>query len=681
MPPRLLHGDLDAIVAKALRKEPERRYATVEALREDVARHLAGEVVTAREGARLYAFGRFVGRNRLMVGATALLLLAILGGSLGIAWQARRAEIEAHKATAVKNFLVNIFNDNGRDNPDGAKARATTAEQLLDLGAKRIHNEMQDAPDVRAELLGTIGGLYSDLDLSDRALGLLQEQVDTLHKLYSNAPNAQIAEAEVRLGEAQSVAGRYQEAEYSLTTALQTLDDLHDRSSLIRATAYEWLAQSALQSRPVADPAAERYANNALHIIETSHPQDSLRIAVLAELGRIAFWRKNFSAAEGFFKEALALLQMPQFNQKKTDLAGVHIEYGELLQRVQRYDEAEVELRMSIALYLTQVGPDYPQTLRAQEDLGGLLYERGRLAEARPIMASALRSFENVRGVDDLAWTTDARIYFARLLLARGEIEAAGKLFEQSIASLRDHAPTSVYLAIALRWQTEFLTAQGQWKNAELAVAEARAGLAKFYGESHERYAGALLAEAALRLAQLDARRAEALYQQVLDLWPPPADQIPDIYTYSSLGLSRVRLLQGRPAEAAQLAKQVLDRLLASPQADSFRAQEAAAQLWLGTALLQQGDAAMALPHLQRAVALREAMDDSASPWLAQARIALAECRLDRGELNEGRQLLMLAAAAQNQHPDLGAQLRQPLQKAQAHLRQVAGRRPAPADQ
>ncbi|HZR35559.1 MAG TPA: protein kinase [Nevskia sp.] len=676
VPPRLLRGDLDAIVAKALRKEPEKRYATVEALREDVARHLAGETVAAREGAKLYAASRFLRRNWLATAATAAVLLAIVGGSFGIAWQARRAEYEARKATAVKDFVVGIFKANGIDNPDGAKARATTAEQLLDLGAKRIRDEMQGVPEVRAELLGTIGGLYTDLNLGERAITLLQEQIGVLQRIYGDSSNKAVADARVRLASAQVIANESSEAEQTLQKAMNTMDQLGDHTSITRARALHLLAHIAYQSKPIADPAAEQYALESIRITEAFHPEDTLRIATLIELARISARRKDNAAAESWFQKALYLEQQAPFNKRPSDLAGIRLEYGDMLSRDQKYDQAEKELREALAEYLSQVGPEFPQTSRAKEDLAGVLFETGRLNEARPLMAEALSSLERTRGVDDLEWTADARIYFARLLFARGEFEEADRLFDQSESSLRAHAPASVYFPINLRWRAELLTAQGRWVEAEKAIAEAKIGIAHFYGEQHERYAGALLAEANLRLAEQDARLAESLYQRVIEQWPGSSGHASDSFVYSRLGLARVRLQQKQPADAELLIQQVLARTEASPEANYLLMQEAAARLWLGEAQLQLGKLPEAQQSLRRAVSLRESMDSPSSPWLAQARVLLAACLFEKGEGAEASGLLKQAAAILLPRRSLGAQFLKPLQLIQ-HERRLAPLVPA----
>jgi tetratricopeptide (TPR) repeat protein len=654
VPAHRLRGDLDAIVARCLRKEPSHRYASVDALKLDIERSRVGLPIAAREGARLYVLGRFVRRWRWAVTAGAALLLTLTAGLIGVTWQARRAAIEAQRAAAVKNSLLDIFKQNALDNPGGIKARTTTAEQLLDLGVQRIHEHLHELPETQAELLGTIGRLYADLDLSDRAVALLAEQVETLHRLKSVDPG-ELADAEVQLGIAQVVAGRYLDAERTLSLALKRLDALNDRDSATRAQALEGLAQIAFQTRPADDPAAADFERQALDLLEARYPLDDRRITALIGMARIHARRGEYQAAERRLREALELEERPSFRRMPSDLGSIHAEYGEMLRRARRYQDAQRELSQAIAIYLSQVGPDFPPLLRARQQLALVTFERGRLAEARSQLEEVLKIFERVRGPDDLEWTVDARTSFARVLLARGELETAEREIESAIHTLRAHGPASVYYPIARGVQAELFIARGRWSEAEAAISDARAGIAQFYGPAHQRYAGVLLTEAELRLAQGDAARAEPLYRQLLDPAPWGGDDA-DRDANARLGLARVRLIQGRIQDAAALAQTVLDGMLTAPGAEPMPDREAAARLWLGQALRRAGKRGAALGHLQRAVELREAIDDTNSPWLAQARLALARCLKERGAADRANELRASALGALMRHGRLGPQ-------------------------
>jgi non-specific serine/threonine protein kinase/serine/threonine-protein kinase len=109
---RRLVGDLDTIVATALRKEPEHRYSSVERLSDDIRRFLEGLPVTARPTTVGYRVRKFVRRNRPMVAAAALVFVSLLGGLLSTAWQAKVAErnrMEAEQRFNQVRRLANTF--------------------------------------------------------------------------------------------------------------------------------------------------------------------------------------------------------------------------------------------------------------------------------------------------------------------------------------------------------------------------------------------------------------------------------------------------------------------------------------------------------------------------------------------------------------------------------------------
>ncbi|HEX8251079.1 MAG TPA: protein kinase [Pyrinomonadaceae bacterium] len=100
--PQALRGDLDNIVLKALKKEPNRRYSSVEQFAEDIRRHLSDLPVLARPDTLSYRATKFINRNRMAVFAGLLVFLTLIGGIVATLWQARRAE--ANQIRAEKRF-------------------------------------------------------------------------------------------------------------------------------------------------------------------------------------------------------------------------------------------------------------------------------------------------------------------------------------------------------------------------------------------------------------------------------------------------------------------------------------------------------------------------------------------------------------------------------------------------
>src|ERR1019366_37052 len=167
VPVRLIRGDLDAIVAKALRLEPDRRYTTVEELRFDVQRAVRGEPVAAREGARLYVLSRLLRRYRWAAAAAAAIFVSLAGG-LGIAaWQAKRVAIErdiarrdAAREEAVRYSLTRLFRSAIADQ----STQPTTAKTMIDNSAQRVLREYHDQPQLAGQIVLTLADLYGALE-------------------------------------------------------------------------------------------------------------------------------------------------------------------------------------------------------------------------------------------------------------------------------------------------------------------------------------------------------------------------------------------------------------------------------------------------------------------------------------------------------------------------------------
>src|SRR5581483_1788001 len=194
---RALAGDLDSIVLMALRKEPSRRYSSVEALRADIGAFLANEPVQARKGSALYLARKYVRRHALAVTAASTFVLLLAGFSVATAIQSSRlarerdrAALERDRAARVSAFLVHLFKV---ADPTEAKGNRVTAREILDKGAARIRQELHDEPEVQATLMDTLGNVYASLGLYEEARGFLRDALKSRRRLLGN-DSAAVAE-------------------------------------------------------------------------------------------------------------------------------------------------------------------------------------------------------------------------------------------------------------------------------------------------------------------------------------------------------------------------------------------------------------------------------------------------------------------------------------------------------
>lgn len=169
----VLRGDLDAIMAKALRLRPEDRYPSVDALAADLNRWLAQRPVVARRGSWRYRAGRFAARHRWAVALACLLLLSLVAGIGTAAWQAGEvarerdlALLESQRASAALAFQREIFR---RARPAQHRGREPTASELLDLGEQMLSGRSELEPGVRATLIEELSRSRASLGAYDAA--------------------------------------------------------------------------------------------------------------------------------------------------------------------------------------------------------------------------------------------------------------------------------------------------------------------------------------------------------------------------------------------------------------------------------------------------------------------------------------------------------------------------------
>jgi serine/threonine-protein kinase len=173
---RELRGDLDNIIAKALKKSPRERYRTVCELSDDLQRWLDNEPVRARRDSVLYRMRKFAGRNRMAVAGGALVLTSLAAASVITSMEmleARRqrdeARLQAKRAEAEERFANMVMEQTG---PSG---RPLTREEMIDRSVELLDEQYGNDPRFIANALIPISGRYMDLGNTDKELAALQK--------------------------------------------------------------------------------------------------------------------------------------------------------------------------------------------------------------------------------------------------------------------------------------------------------------------------------------------------------------------------------------------------------------------------------------------------------------------------------------------------------------------------
>jgi serine/threonine protein kinase/Tfp pilus assembly protein PilF len=475
---RALAGDLDNIIAMAMRKEPERRYGSAQQLAGDIQRHLDGLPVIARRDTLSYRSAKFVKRHWLPVGigmGAAFLIVAfaitayeqslrIADERDRVAQQRERAENERARAEEVSRFLVNLFK---LTDPQENRGNQVTARELLDSGAKRLRAGLQDQPNTKSALLSTVGAVYDSLGQFQVAEPILDESL----RLQSSSDEVSRVNTLLELGRARMGAGDLSAAEAPLQEALRIsqsqfgarsaqsghvlwgLGMLRFEQGRISESKELFVRSLGLLEGASAPPSdlssvlddlasvyvreqqwtlAKQSYERALEIDKRELGDDHPRLAIyLGNLATVAENMGDLKRAEALFLEAIERNERA-YGDRHPETAAAKENYGLLLQREGRLNEAEPQLREALAAKLALYGAAHYRVGYAHVSLALLLHDKGDLAGSESEFRQALSVYDKSLPLNH-QYRASLLMHFARLMVDRGRPEQALGMSEQSI--------------------------------------------------------------------------------------------------------------------------------------------------------------------------------------------------------------------------------------------------------
>ena len=432
---RRLRGDLDTIVLAALRKEPDRRYPTVERMAEDLRRHLAGLPVTARPDTWRYRTGKFLRRRGALVSLAASLAIVLLGSTVNATVQSARLRRqsewvarEREKAEQSADFLVRLFSS---VDPVPSRGHAVTAREVLDRGAARIRQELGDQPELRARMMDAMGRAYLGLGLYRRAEPLLDSALAIRRRVHW---------------------GDHADVASSLLAAA----DLNRSQARFAAADSLYRAVIAMRRR-LAGP---------------DHPESLAGLNGLASTVRA---RGEPARSADLYRQALERgRRLPASDHVEvmhslTGLAGALTDLGEL-------ERAEVLLREALTTGRKVLGEDAPAVALTLHDLGRTLYRRGRGQEAEAVLQEALEVGRRAEG-DIHPRTAFYLTGLAAVLRANGRLARAERFYREAMEIQREALPPGhEQTATVLAGLGEVLLAVSNPRAAEPYLREALGG-------------------------------------------------------------------------------------------------------------------------------------------------------------------------------------------------------------
>lgn len=435
---RRLSGDLDNIVLKALRKEPNRRYTSAEQFAQDIQRHLDGFPVVARPDTVGYRARKFVQRHRASVTAASLVAAALLLGMAGTTYYAQRAEhayglekTQREHADRLAGDLREVLASLASDVDTAIQTRgATEARQLLfGESRKRLERLETEYPAdaalqfdlslVRERLGDAIGGVRSGSGFDrDGALEHYQAALKTRESLLQASPSDQrlaaaVAGALVKVGDMlrdksaiDAALTNYQRAE-NLLLAIPAADRTHETTRrLIAASLSSGQALATKQQRASAQSSYQAALSAAEETLLTNPGDDDTkrdRTVALLALGDLARSSGDLDEARRRYDAALAqrrslALGSPEGSRQKRDLAVALFSLGSV-QLDQKDTQAAIASLTEANDLVDQLLRDDPNDARARRDAA--LY-RGKLAEVAFVAGNADEAIRLQRdAVDD----------------------------------------------------------------------------------------------------------------------------------------------------------------------------------------------------------------------------------------------------------------------------------------
>ncbi|MEM7082079.1 MAG: serine/threonine-protein kinase [Pseudomonadota bacterium] len=423
-----LAGDLDRILLKALHKDPQQRYESVDAFVRDLDRYSNGLPVEARDDTLGYRVSKFVGRNKLKVGAATVTMLAVVAGLGFSLWQAGiardqsiKAQAQLQRAEAVSQFLGDVLLSPSV-NWDGALQAGPNARiaDVLTLADKKLDSELEDYPEVRVELyhkiseaLGAVDQMQASLDVQNKAFALAEDTLPRTSPLR--------VDAYYRLATSLSDVGQLDEAIGVFEQGLALADEQSDTPTLIKLYLMNDLALTYAEGHQYekARVIMQDTIDAASDVLGPGlHPPHTLGYA---NLGSIHMALGQLDVAERHYKTGLEAHALYP-DQTQSIGAILHERYARLA--IFKRDYSDARARYETALELNNAAFGIPNTTSAETKmrLAHVLVFLGELDQARGYIDEVEQDY-GARLDYDSAWIY--HLALGHLRLARGETKPA----------------------------------------------------------------------------------------------------------------------------------------------------------------------------------------------------------------------------------------------------------------
>ena len=694
---RMLRGDIETIVLKALEKDRERRYQSADELRRDIDHYLKGQPISARPPSVRYQLSIFARRNKVLVTSVALVFLILVFGIVAttsmyfraetarLAEQEQRdeARIAARRAEMVNEFLEGMLSS---ADPRNVGPNMPVRE-VLDKAAAGLGAELESQPEIRAALHDTLGRSYMALRLYDQADVQLTQALDMRVDLYGER-HPLTASTLNQVGMLRRQQRRLDESEEHLRRAyrirLELFGEEHpDVAESLHALAFshvqlpgykdaEALFRGALtmrqkllgEHRSVAETLedlgtllvragrfeeGEPLLQEALELRRKLFGNDHFNVATsLTFLGEIYFRRGDYAKAESLHREQIRILRGIFGAQGNRDLAYALSDLANVAEAQGRLDEAEPLYRESVTMARRVTSED--GACLAVNNFAAFLRDQGRYREAEPLSLEVYRHWKPVSVSGCYAAQN-----LALVLMELGRHQEAEALFREAERRWRTiHNTNHPKLAVALTglgrlmmWREDFSTAERYFREA-LVIRQKR------LGKDNPEIAVSMIHLAGV-LHVLGQPGAEAMHDEALRLLREEVgDRHPHV-VWAINRLARSKLDEGDHAASKALFREAVEIERRHPRRKN--PDLAHSMAGIADVLVADGSETTAEPLLREALEIQRVRFAKGDRRTALTQSALGACLTAQGRFDEAEPLLVdahaiIEASYGTEHPE-----------------------------
>lgn len=421
-----LKGDLDNIVLKSLRKEPERRYGSADQLLQDIRHFQKNEPISARTENPGYLVKKFIQRNRTAVSAAAIIAFILVATVIFSLIQARNTEIERLKTEQVNTFLQEML---ASPNPfeDGLDVKVV---DILDQTADRIDEQLLNQPEVEASVRRTLGITYRELGDIEKAHAQLSQALDIQNQLY-DPPNAELSETQAEMAKTVQLEGNYETADSLLNLAYTSDLELFGRESTTIAARLGDMGSIQWDMGNFEE--AESLLRESLQLEQLLRQPNHEKIAM--SLGNLA----TLLSSQGHLEEALELyrreLEIYRFNyedDQHPSIPQVLSHIGVILDDLEQFEEARETHLRALELFRELKGEEHPDVVYAMNNLASVMTKMGDMEEALTMQEDAAVLYKDIFGPDH----PNLGIQYNNIAFTKrnmGNLEGAKESYRQAI--------------------------------------------------------------------------------------------------------------------------------------------------------------------------------------------------------------------------------------------------------